>query len=295
MFVRFLLFFALLMCGPVFSISPPEKPVNWDKWTFHQKIRWRGRNLDPRIPYAPLVDKLEVKKNVQDEISTATVFLATNDPTQIFMEKLPKSFIMKANNASGRGILVKNGMVIATKKREANFIPRECTDDFLRSYAQTWLSDLFGANKQKQYGLIKPMIFFEEFLENITMDIELYFFNGKVRVIGLFFNEGYSKNPKVSYYDENWNLFDVKHPRLATNTEPIDKPPYLDKLIAFGERFAEKVDHVRVDFFVTEKEIYFGEFTFTTGGGYSLPHLDLMIGNFWDFPDPNDPLVNPSF
>ncbi len=293
MIFRWLIIFILFVDAKVFSLSPPNKPSNWEDWTFGQKISWRGLNLDPRIPYGLLVDKLQVKKIVQDEILTAKVFFATNDPSQIFIKNLPKNFVMKANNASDRGILVKNGMVIATRKREANFVPRQCTNKFLRSYAKKWLTDLYSADKEKQYGLVEPMIFFEELLEDITMEIELYFFNGKVRVIALFFIEGYTKDPMVSYYNENWNLFDTTHPKFQVIAEPIEKPHCMDKLIAFGERFAEKIDHVRIDFFVNGKDIYFGEFTFTTGGGNGLDHLNAMAGSYWDFPGPHDSLVNP--
>lgn len=293
-FFRWLFFVILLINLQVFSVSPPpSKPTNWDNWKFNQKILWRGLNLDPRIPYGPLVDKLKVKKIVQDEMLTAKTIFATDDPSQIFLKNLPKNFIMKSNNASGRGILVKDGIVIATRKRESNFVPSKCTNHFLRSYAKQWLTYLYAENTEKQYGLVKPMILFEEYLEDITMEIELYFFNGKVKVIALFFIEDYIKNPTVSYYDENWNLFETIHPSFFVKNKPIEKPLYIDKLIAFGERYAEKIDHVRIDFFVNKKEIYFGEFTFTTGGGYNLNHLNVMIGSHWDFPDPNDPLINP--
>lgn len=287
-----LIFAFLLLAAPISSVHPPEKPQGWDTWEFNQKIVWRGLNLDPRIPYGLLVDKLRVKKIVQDEIATAKVFFATNNPAEIILGNLPKSFIMKANNASGRGILVKDGVVIASKKRDTNFLKKECSDEFLRSSAEKWLANLYAAAKEKQYALVEPMIIFEEFLENIKLEIELYLFNGKVRVIGVFFVEGYEKNPVVSYYDENWNLFHINHPKFLVKNEPIEKPAYIDKLIAFGERFGEKIDHVRVDFFITADEIYFGEFTFTTGGGKNLPHLNWMIGDYWDLPDPNDPLIN---
>lgn len=294
MFLRWLIFLTLIVDMEVFSLSPPPgKPSDWDNWTFAQKILWRGLNLDPRIPYGPLADKLRVKEIVQADMPTAKTLFATNDPSQILISKLPDSFIMKANNASGRGVLVKNGMVMATKKREANFVPKKCTNNFLRKYAKKWLSDLYKKNKEKQYGLIKPMILFEEYLEDITLDIELYFFNGKARVITLFFNEEYTKKPAVSYYDENWNLFDISHPKFLVKKELIEKPHYIENLIAFGERFAEKIDHVRIDFFVNNKNVYFGEFTFTTGGGHSLDHLNEMIGSYWDYPDPNDPFINP--
>ena len=162
--------------------------------------------------------------------------------------------------------MVKDGEVLATKKREAGFVPTQCTNDFLRSYAKKWLNSLYAADKEKQYELIKPMIFFEEYLDDIDMEVELYFFNGKARVITLFFVDGYINKPTVSYYDANWNLFNVIHPKFTVKTDPIQKPPFVDKLIAFGERYAKKIDHVRIDFFITrKKEIYFGEFTFTTG------------------------------
>ncbi len=293
MIMQKLLFFLLIISTQVFSLSPPSKPPNWDNWKFNEKIIWRGCNLDPRIPYAPLVDKLKVKKIVQNEMPTAELFFATNDPSQIFMENLPNTFVMKVNNASGRGVLVKNGIIVATKKRDQDFIPRECTNNYLRLYAKKWLKNLYAENTEKQYGLVQPMILFEEYLESLKMDIELYFFNGKVVVIGLFFTEDYTKNPIVSFYDASWNLFDISHPKFLVKKEPIEKPPYMDKLIAFGERFAEKIDHVRIDFFVTEEEIYFGEFTFTTAGGYEINHLNQMIGNHWDYPDPDDSLVNP--
>lgn len=293
MVLRWLIFLSLSVGSHAFSLTPPEKPSNWDNWTFGQKISWRGRHLDPRIPYGLLVDKLLVKKIVRNEMPTARTFFATDDPSQIFKKKLPKTFIMKANNASGRGILVKNGIVIATRKRESDFIARKCTNEFLRLNAKQWLSSLYAEGTEEQYGLVKPMILFEEYLGDIEMDIELYFFNGKVRVISVLFNEEYKKPPMISYYDENWNLFNTTHPTLSVKNEAIEKPACIDKLIAFGERLAEKIDHVRMDFFVNKTTVYFGEFTFTTGGGGVLYHLNAMVGNDWEYPDPSDPLVNP--
>lgn len=293
MIVRLLISFALLIDVQLFSSAAPRKPSDWDNWTFNQKIIWRGLNLDPRIPYGPLVDKLQAKKIVQNEMPTAKVFFATDDPSQIFIKKLPDSFVMKANNVSGRATLVKDGRIIATKKHNGNFVSKKSTNSFLRAYATKWLASLYGRNKETQYALIKPMILFEEYLEDITNEIGLFFFNGKVRVIVVYFTGGYTKKPMVSYYDENWNQFNItNHPTLVLKTEPIERPPYMDKLIAFGERFAEKIDHVRIDFFVSKNDVYFGEFTFTTAGGHNLKNLNVMVGRHWNFPDPNDPLVN---
>ncbi len=283
----------LLLNIKVLCIVPPNKPPGWDRWKFNQKIIWRGLHLDPRIPYAALVDKIKVKQLLQDHITCAKTYFITDDPSQICLENLPKTFMMKSNAASGRGILVKNGIVIATRKREGNFKPIPCTDEFLRSYAKKWQSRIFAENHEMQYSLIKPMIFFEEYIEDITYELELYFFNGKVRVITLFFVNGYQQKPEVSYYDANWNLFDIKHPSFRVRRNPIEKPAYLDELIAFSERLVSKIDHVRVDFFISRDKVYFGEFTFTTAGGYNIDHLNTMVGSYWAFPDPQASLENP--
>lgn len=296
---RSIIIFFLLIATQAFSLSPPSKPTGWDDWTFGQKIAWRGLNLDPRIPYGPLVDKLQVKQIVRDEMQVAKVFFATDDPSHIFIKKLPTTFVMKVNNSSGKSLLIKNGMLMKMKNQRVESSSKKCMISFLRSCAENWLVDVHVANKEKQYGLVKPMIFFEEYLENITMEVELYFFNGKVRLISLFSNDEFTGDVTASYYDEDWKIFDVTHPMNScfcdyrVNTKPIEKPPYIDRLIAFGERFAEKIDHVRIDFFVRGQDIYFGEFTFTTEGGNNLDHLNTMMESYWDFPDPNNPLVNP--
>lgn len=283
----------LAVTSLAFSEAPPSKPHQWDQWKFNEKIAWRGCHLDPRIPYAPLADKLLVKKILEGEIPTAKVLFATDDPSQIFMENLPKTFIMKANNASGRGIFVKDGIVMSTRSRIGEFVPIKCTNAYLRSYAKQWLKNGFRTAEEKQYGLIKPMIFFEEFLEDHTKEIGIFYFNGKVRVIAVFFLDGYVNHPTVSWYDENWNIIDVRHPIYKVIMEPIEKPVYMDRLIAFGERFAEKMDLVRIDFFVAKDEVYFGEFTFTPGGGSSaLTHLNQLMKDYWEFPSPEDPLTN---
>jgi hypothetical protein len=291
--MAYLIVFFTLICTHIFCWSPPSKPADWDNWKFNQKIKWRGLNLDPRIPYGPLVDKIKVKQIVQKDIKVAQILFATDDPSEISMEKLPKTFIMKANNGCGRGILVKDGVVLGTKKQESNFSPIKCTDRYLRAYAKKWLSDLRELDQEKQYALVEPIIFFEEYLEDIKLEVELYFFNGKVRLITVYFMDGYTNAREVSFYNENWEKFDINHPRHRNRKTPIEKPFYIDDLIAFGERYAEKIDHVRIDFFINGDNVYFGEFTFTTSGGNGIDHLNAMIGTHWDFPDPTDPLFNP--
>lgn len=284
-YARCLLFIFVMNSCVGFALSSiPEKPADWDEWIFNQKISWRGQHLDPRIPYASLVDKLKVKAIVGKNLLTAKTLFSTDNPRLIVLKALPKNYIMKANNASGRGLLVKEGLILASRKRDIDFIPIKATKKILRSYAKEWLETPYSPSTEMQYALMKPMIIFEEYLENLTMDIELFCFNGKVGLIEILFIDDYKKMPVISFYDANWNLLEATHPDLEVKNERIDKPEWLDELIRFVGRFTRNIDHVRVDFYFNGKDVYFGEFTFTTGGNVVPEKFQKMLGSYWEFP-----------
>jgi hypothetical protein len=54
-------------------------------------------------------------------------------------------------------------MILARMKRDINFVPVPATNAILRAYAKNWLSEPYQPNTERQYGLIKPMILFEEY------------------------------------------------------------------------------------------------------------------------------------
>ncbi len=263
----------------------PEKPSGWDHWTFDQKVAWRGQHLDPRIPYVSYADKLKVKEIVGNSILAAKTLFATDNYKLIFTQALPEKYVMKANNASGRGLLVMDKKILARKKRDVDFVPILATDSCLRYYARKWLSEPIAPDTEHHYSLIKPTILFEEYLENITMDIELFCFNGKVELIEILFIDSYKTNPVISFYDADWNLLKTTHPIHCVRNEAIDRPIWLDKLFEFVQQYTQDIDQVRVDFYLNGEDIYFGEFTFTTGGEVVPATFQKTLGSCWKFPE----------
>lgn len=280
----------LTLFSSLYAAPIPKKPAGWDKWTFSEKIAWRGKNLDPRINYRVLVDKLLVKEVMKEHVKVAKTLFATDDPSTISTLNLPTSYMMKANNACGRGLLIKDGFIVARHKGDVDFIPIEATDEVLRSYAAAWLSSCYMPNTEKQYKMVKPMVLFEEVLEELTMDLEFFCFNGKVPLILIKFREGY-KNPPPSrsLYDSDWNLIKGQNvgPYTFINTR-IDPPKGFQELLALTQELTRDMDHVRVDYFLVGEEFYFGEFTFTTWGGNAqtfLPsYFNKLLGEHWVYP-----------
>ena len=67
-------------------------------------------------------------------------------------------------------------------------------------------------------------------------------------------------------YDLNWKLQDVKF--KYDNFEGVEKPKIFDELIEKAELLASNFHHARVDFFIVNDQLYFGEITFTNGAGF---------------------------
>jgi hypothetical protein len=282
-----LIIFAIL---PVF-LQAIQEPANWDEMTFQEKIIWRGKNPDPRINYALLVDKLRVKDYVKDHVNVAHVYFATNQPQKISLKNLPSSFIMKPNNAAYRLLIVKDGMVIADKKRQGEFIPYPATDELLQQKAKEWLGKTFTPKKQKQYLLVKPMILIEELLEPISIELHFHCFYGEVKTMSYTADEVFSNVPGVSIYDRDWNLLPVTVPGYDKKTEAIEKPYFLDDLIVITEELTKGTDYVRVDYMICEETPYFCEFTFTPFCGkvdYEPKSFLDEMSSYWRYPKKGD-------
>ena len=66
----------------------------------------------------------------------------------------------------------------------------------------------------------------------------------------------------------------------------IERPSCLDELIDAAEKLGAGFRHVRVDFYIVDDQIYFGEMTFTHGGGLEkvIPEsFDLEMGKWMGF------------
>ena len=66
------------------------------------------------------------------------------------------------------------------------------------------------------------------------------------------------------------------------------KPDNLDEIIHIAEKLSANIPHVRVDFYVVQGRLYFGEYTFYTGSGYipfSDENWDIIIGEWLNLPE----------
>ena len=79
---------------------------------------------------------------------------------------------------------------------------------------------------------------------------------------------GRYSNHTRNVYNMEWELQPWNQGTYAHYEKPIDKPKNFEKMIEVVEILASNFAHVRVDLYNVNGKIYFGEMTFTNGGGF---------------------------
>ena len=233
------------------------KPNLSNPKTFNEKIQWL--KLNDRTPlHTKCADKYAVRDYVKEKIGEEyliPLLYHTKKTKDIIPENLPNvPFIVKTNHDSSGGIIVYN-------KEGVNWIK-----------VQNTLSKFLNINyyyryKEWQYKNIERRIVVEKLLidenGNIPFDYKMHYFNGKLVFTQVDIDR--QKNHKRNLYDTEWNLLEVEW--IYKNGNEIAKPKLYDKMIELGEQFAKDFCYVRVDLYLVNNKLFFGELTFHAESG----------------------------
>ena len=196
--------------------------------TFNEKINWL--KLNERTPLHTICsDKFAVRDHVKKQVGPEyliPLLLETQDPNDLVPENLPDfPVIIKTNNDSGGGV------------------------------------NVFGKGEW-QYKNIVPRIIVEKLLVNqdgeIPSDYKLHCFNGKLQFTQVDMDR--HSDHKRNLYDINWNFIDCKW--VYENGRSIEKPNKYEEMKAIAEKLASDFTYARVDLYLVNEHIYFGEITF---------------------------------
>jgi hypothetical protein len=244
----------------------------WAMMSLTEKIRWRNKH--PIKNSWLFADKILAKDIVLQrapECKVNKIIYIPKKPEDIDIDTLPKDYIFKANHGSGWVIKVKDDKNAKTGD--------DMTNEILIMQAKKWLSLMYGHGNEKQYSLIEPKVFFEEYLEDF-LECRFFCFDGKVKFVMIDVHE--SDGDKSTIYDIGWNRIRV-HWRDPEGDD-IPKPKNFDKVVHIIEKLASDLDFIRIDVLIKGRDIYFGEFTFTPNAGSSAihpPEYDMIWGGYW--------------
>ena len=249
-----------------------------DPKRYTEKIQWR--KLYDRDPiYSRLADKYAVREWVEEKIGNEYLIplLGVWDRFEdIDFKKLPDSFVLKTNNANATNYIVKD-------KRKLNRRLAKHKFGF-------WLKFPFYLNGlQLHYKNIKPRIIAEKYMEEIDnsngiVEYKFFCFHGKPQLCGAM---SYSEthHAQMDYFDMDWNDLKIRRTDTSFSKVPIRRPDKFDDLKKIASILSAGFAHVRVDLYLLDNKIYFGEMTFTPTNGFIVhdpDEADYEIGKLWD-------------
>lgn len=253
--------------------------------SYNEKLQWlKLYNRKPE--YTTLVDKYLVKAHVSNIIGDEYIIPTLgvwNCPEDIEWDKLPQRFVLKTTDGGGAV-----GVVICKDKSSFN------RNKAIKQLNKALKQNIYEELREWQYKNVKKRIIAEQFLEEngfeSPRDYKVMCFDGKVKLIE--YHEGrFSKIHTQDFYDRDWNLTKITQGSYgAYNTSPSPKPDMLDEMIRLSEVLAEGLPHIRVDWYLIDKHLYFGELTFFDGSGltpWDRYEDELLLGSWITLPKNN--------
>ena len=245
--------------------------------TFNEKLQWLKLH-DKKPIYTKMVDKYEAKKYVarmigeEHIIPTLGIYDSFDD---IDFDKLPNQFVMKCTHDSG-------GLVVCRDKSLLN------KNAARRKINKCLKSNYYYNNREWPYKNVKPRIIIEKYMSNdekgALSDYKFFCFNGEPKII-LVCTERFSNNGlRETWFDKSFKRLDFTEGGHSIDLK-IKKPKQLTEMLTLSRLLSKKIPFIRVDFYVIDNKVYFGELTFFPASGYEKfdpEEWDAKIGEWID-------------
>jgi TupA-like ATPgrasp len=240
---------------------------------FDQKLMYsKVVNRDPHTTRCAC--KYEVREVVRSKVGQGILnelYGVYESVEDINFEDLPNQFVLKATHGSQMNIICKDKKNLAVQE----------TKEQLKKWMRT---NYYWVGREWQYKNIKPRIICEKYLEQDDgtdlMDYRFFCFNGEPKILAIDIDKygSYRRN----LYDMEFNLMDIKLQYPTDKNYKLSKPERFDEMVEIARKLSSGFNHVRVDLYTCNKDIYFGELTFYhAGGGQKFEPLELNeeLGN----------------
>ena len=239
------------------------KPLDWDNpIDLNEKINWLKFNSDTSL-WPLLADKYRVREYIESKGLGHTLnklYGVWENPDEIDFDKLPNSFVLKSNNGYATVLIVRD-------KEKLNY-------EETRKTMHKWLSQVYGyETAEPHYLKIKPVIIAEALLDDNSesfslIDYKVHCFNGEPYSIKLCYDRKIHQAPKFEIYDLQWQPhFEYVTPQFRGD-KIFPKPKILDEMLQCSKILAEGFPNMRVDWYVVNNKLFFGEITMTPAAGY---------------------------
>jgi hypothetical protein len=234
-----------------------DKPV-----TFNEKTQWlKLHNTQPIC--TQMADKYAVRQLVGEAIGEEYLIplLGVWDNFEgINIDSLPDKFVLKTNHDSGSVVICKD-----KSKFDKESARKKLTKSLKNNY--------FWAGREYPYKNIKPRIIAERFMENEgeegLSDYKFFCFGGKPEIL-FFASDRFNKegeSAKFDYYDMDLNHLPISSRGHKHKNLDIPRTEQFEEMKVLAAKLSAGFPFLRVDFYLINGKVYFGELTFHHDGG----------------------------
>lgn len=230
--------------------------------TFNEKLIWLKLNNYIKNPLVwKCSDKVQVKTYLLDkdmsEIVIPTIGIY-DKCSEIKWKELPAQFVVKMNFGAGMNIVCDN--------------KDQLDEGSIKKQLNTWIKSKYWLPySEMQYSKYPKKIIIEKYLKPeeglLPQDYKVYCFNGKPKFILSMIDRG--RDIKAIFKNFEWDTVDTIDKYKDLNFE-INKPSCLNQMFEISAELSKDFPFVRVDFYVVNDKLYFGEMTFTPAGCLSV-------------------------
>ncbi|MDE6277101.1 MAG: hypothetical protein K2M06_03240 [Muribaculaceae bacterium] len=182
------------------------------------------------------------------------------NPEDIDFDSLKPPYILKTNNGCGTNIFV----------HEDTKVDR---DEIIRTMKKALAFPYPELTGQLHYSMIKPCVIAEKLMtqgagERSLIDYKVQCVNGVPQRIIVISDRGEGKGNNFSFkimtFDTDWNpLPETVSEEYRDNPEHIKRPDNLEEMLEMASKLSVDEEFLRVDFYIIDGKIYFGELTCT--------------------------------
>lgn len=250
---------------------------------FNEKINWlKIYNRNPLYPQ--IVDKATAKNFVRPLIGEEKII-----PTygvwdrfeDIDFDKLPEQFVLKSTNGGGG-----SGVVICRDKSKFD-------KDKARKRLESSMKVNWKFEREWVYRDIKPRIIAEKYMANDDgsdlVDWKIFCFNGEPKVL-FYASDRYTKGEplKFDWYDMELKHLPIKSHGIPQANKELQMFLEWEEMKETARKLSKGFPHVRVDLYLINHKVYFGELTFFHDGGVVAldpEEWEYTLGSWIDLPE----------
>ena len=242
--------------------------------TFNEKLQWLKLHEKNSL-YTDLVDKYAVKQYVEKQLGGVKHIIPTlgvwNSVREIDFSKLPDQFVLKCTHDSHSTVICEDKSTFDCQKA-------------IQTLDHAMRQDYFKFSREYPYRHVKKQIIAEKFMKDgdseDLVDYKFFCFDGVPRFVGVCTNR--SKNLTWDLFDMDFHHIDVTY--VAPNSkQPIEKPGTFEQMVEITSVLSAGMPHVRIDLYEINHQVYFGEYTFFSSGGFAPFHpeaYDELFGKY---------------